>query len=485
MIPGRPDVTRNEDARDEADHDDSPVIARARARAKAAWAASLREDDATNRAASEARLVATWPRPRVLPARAFVLGVAAAACMAVAAFAAVRQRGGATERESASGAGTSERSAAAAPLAASAPAASASSEALAAGGPSRAVQVRVVVTGACPDCRVDRASVEPGHRLATGRMLSVPRGSRVTLGFATGGALVDPASGIDVEGPAAATVGDEQSIELTQGSARFRALHEIVVTVPGARLVGSGATFSVVVDAHGEARVAVEKGHVVVTRRGSDEAHTVGAGGTMEIASVDVSAPPVRALGSAAAGGNASSASRAASAGANVNAAHGEGAADAVATARQRFHDGQVGEARAQLAALASSRDPGVARRASFTLAEIEMASGSAPDREQGRARLGELVSCPDVKLASDAATLLARSAATPALRAGVWARYLGTSPPGPYRHRAQLERADALFDAGRTAEANAVLAELRGAPLTDAQRRHLERLTFKARELP
>ena len=46
------------------------------------------------------------------------------------------------------------------------------------------------------------------------------------------------------------------------------------------------------------------------------------------------------------------------------------------------------------------------------------------------------------------------------------------------------LERADALLDARRPAEANAVLEELRRATLPDAQRRHLDRLTFKAREL-
>lgn len=481
MIPGRSDLEHDEDAHD------SLVLARARSRAKSAWAASLREDDATRRASSEARLVATWPRPRVLPARAFVLGVAAAACVAVAAFAAVRQGGAASAVEDASSAGTSERVAAAASGDARGGSAAAP---VAVPPPLAARSGGVVVTGACPDCRVDRAAIEPGVRLGTGRVLSVPRGSRVTLGFALHGALVDPTSGIDVEGPAAATVHDEQSIELTQGSARFRGLRDIVVTVPGARLVGTGATFSVAVDARGTARVAVESGQVVVTNRGADKSQTVEAGASVEIAAVEVAAPSAHALGASAgavtatAGSGATNTGNTSALGPGANAAHGDELTDAVANARQRFHDGQVTEARAQLAALTRSRDLGVARRASFTLAEIEMAAGDRADRDQGRARLGELVACPDVKLASDAATLLARSAATPSLRADAWARYLETSPPTTFRHRAQLERADALFDAGRAAEANAIVAELRGVSLTEAQRRHLERLSFKAREL-
>ena len=108
------------------------------------------------------------------------------------------------------------------------------------------------------------------------------------------------------------------------------------------------------------------------------------------------------------------------------------------------------------------------------------MATG---ERERGRARLAELTRSSDVRLASDAATLLARSEPTVAGRAATWERYLATSPPKAYRDRALLERAEALLDAGRMSEANAILDELRGASLTEAQQRQLERLSAKASE--
>lgn len=461
MIPEHSDLV------DVAARDDELVLARARARAKSAWSASLREDDLTRRAASEARLTATWPRPRVLPARSFVLGATAAACLALAAFAALR--GGATTARS--GAGAS----------AGVPAGTTSAGAIAidsAPGASPAASSAVVITGACPDCRVDRASVEPGLRLGAGGTLSVPGGSRVTLGFALAGALVDPASGIDVEGPASATVRDRQTIELERGRARFRGLRDVTVTVPGGQVVGAGATFSVTIDAHGVSRVTVENGRVIVTRQATDTAETVEAGAATEIPTGEVAPrashadrPP--ALPSGPVGATAS----------GTSATHGEDAPDDVAKARKHFHDGEVATARTQLLALTASRDAVIARRAAFTLAEIEMASGSQADRHSGRSRLEALVTCPDVKLGSDATTLLARSESTPSARAATWARYLATSPPPTYRHRALLERAEALFDASRTSEGNAILTELRRATLTDAQRRHLDRLSFVARE--
>ena len=96
---------------------------------------------------------------------------------------------------------------------------------------------------------------------------------------------------------------------------------------------------------------------------------------------------------------------------------------------------------------------------------------------------MAELTVCPDVRLASDAATLLARSDTSAAARAETWARYLATSPPVAYRNRALLERAEALLDAGRLQDASAILTELRTAPLSELQKRQLERLTVKARD--
>ena len=149
--------------------------------------------------------------------------------------------------------------------------------------------------------------------------------------------------------------------------------------------------------------------------------------------------------------------------------------------ARTLFHDGDRAGARAQLETLAQSHDASVARRASFTLAEIEMADG---ERDKGRARLLTLATCPDARLAADASTLLARTEPTPAARAETWARYLTTNPPAAYRERALLERAEALFDAGRPQEANAIVAELRTLPLSAAHQRQLERLAYKTRTM-
>ena len=78
---------------------DEEIVNRAFARAKGAWSASLREDDRLHRDASEKRLVASWPRPRVLPVRSFALGAAAAACVGHADWALARTLAYAQERQ--------------------------------------------------------------------------------------------------------------------------------------------------------------------------------------------------------------------------------------------------------------------------------------------------------------------------------------------------------------------------------------------------
>jgi hypothetical protein len=374
----------------------------------------------------------------------------------------------------------------------------------------------MVVIGACPECRVGGAKMEPGVTVAAGRALSVPRGSRITLGFAMGppavagngtggGPLVDPAVGIDVEGPAEATSPDPQTLSLDRGSARFRGLSDVVVRVPGGVVQSSRATFTVRVDAQGIAHVSVESGTVVVTSNATHEAREVEAGASVDIAkaaAASTSAAGSTANGAGATGagpsnagpngaGTSAAVGGAGSGGASGNASGNAGnaasgttalddSADAVARARERFHDGDAAGARKELEALTHASDAAVARRAAFTLAEIEMASG---EREQGRARLAELMTSPDSRLASDAATLLARSEPSPTWRAEAWRRYLATSPPDAYRDRALLERADALLDAGRTSEASTILKGLRGATLTEAQQRQLARLSAKASE--
>jgi len=462
MIPERSDV---------GGEGDEPVLARARARAKSAWSASLRADDLERRAASEARLINAWPRPRVLPVRAFVLGAAAAACVAAAAFAMFVPRAG--------------MATAPLPVASATPTAPTSGNVaapvLAATTGSAVAPVLppvvepahgIVLTGPCAECKLDGAAAEPGATLGR-RRLSVPRGANITIGFAMhGSSLIDPASGVDLQGPAVAVAPDDRTISLERGSARFRGLGDIVITVPGGRLVGTGATFSVSIDARGVSHVVVEKGNVIVTTLSTNKSTTAAAGTSVELLAAAEPVPPAPVAPVPLAPPP------------SVVAAAGQpaDARDAVEKARARFHDGDSNAARTQLEALARSPDATIARRASFTLAEIEMASGEGRQRDSGRARLAVLSTGPDVKLASDAATLLARSEATASARADAWGRYLKTSPPSTYRHRALLERAEALIDAGRVSEASAILGELATAPLSDAQKRHLERLSFKAR---
>jgi hypothetical protein len=453
--------------------------------------------------------MAAWPRPRVLPVRSFVLGAAAAACVAALAFVAHRSiEGAAPPPVEASGHVTPNPVGSAALAASSAiptlaVTALPSAPALALA-PAAHARRSMVLTGACPDCRVGGSAVEPGVALASDGALSVPPGARVTLGFALPTVidasptiarpepervLVDPSVGVDVEGPALASTPDDRTISIERGVARFRGLHDVAVSFPGGHVIGDGATFTVRIDNRGVARVSVEKGRVVVTATATNDARPLEAGAMLEVSAV---APPAaRAVVAAPAAEAALAVPVVPAVPATVPAAvpapapapAAEETIGAVANARARFHDGDAAGARTQLEGLARSHDGAVARRAAFTLAEIEMSSGDRAERESGRARLKELTVCPDVRLAADAATLLARSEPSAPARAEAWARYLATSPPSPYRERAMLERAEALFDAGRVSDANVVLGELRSATLSEPQRRQLERLTFRARD--
>jgi hypothetical protein len=113
--------------------------------------------------------------------------------------------------------------------------------------------------------------------------------------------------------------------------------------------------------------------------------------------------------------------------------------------------------------------------RASLRLAELELARGAEAD---GRSRLAALVRADDAPLAADAALLLARAHRDAAERAAVWATYLASSPPSPYREQALVERAKALLDAGDVAGAHAVVSAL-GPPasLPDVVRAPLARV--------
>jgi hypothetical protein len=451
------------------------AIVRVRARARSAWRAEMDRDDRLARAESEDRIAHAWRRPA--PRRARTVAIAAAAAAIAACVTVV-----ATSKLRAPSATAGDRSTE--PPASVARTAPPQARASAPEDPKAEALARtaIVATSPCAECRSGTAGLEPGIPLAAEGKVVVPDRARVTLGFVVSGGLVDPTMGADVEGPATAKIVDPGSISIERGSARMRGVRELVVVVPGGRIAASrdAATYTVRVDDRGATRIVVESGRVAVTPRGGKTAVAVDAGAAIAIdargASVTAHASPEAALA-----GPADEPAEAPAAPPAPAAAAAATPEEVLASARARAREGDADGARSDLEKLAARSDPHVARRASFTLAEIELASGA---QAKGRERLGDLLACPEPSLAADAATLLARSFAAPADRAAAWGRYLATKPPSPHREKAMLERADALLDARRGGEANAVLDELRRGPLTDAQRRQLDRLAFKAREI-
>jgi hypothetical protein len=118
--------------------------------------------------------------------------------------------------------------------------------------------------------------------------------------------------------------------------------------------------------------------------------------------------------------------------------------------------------------------------RASFALAEVELARGAKDD---ACARLESLLTSADASLGADAAFLEARAAETPGARVAVIARYLAGDPPSPYRERAVVDQGLALFEAGDLAGARARAAALRASgPLPDVVSVALERLESELR---
>jgi hypothetical protein len=113
--------------------------------------------------------------------------------------------------------------------------------------------------------------------------------------------------------------------------------------------------------------------------------------------------------------------------------------------------------------------------RASFALAEVELARGAKDD---ARTRLESLLTAGDSSIAADAAFLEARAADSPRDRAAIIARYLADDPPSPYRERAMVDEGLALLEAGDRAGARARAAALRArGALPDVVAVALERL--------
>lgn len=358
---------------------------------------------------------------------------------------------------------------------------------------------------------------DPDHGSAkpAARSMIVPSGSKLLLGFAAPavdapGPQTPPSSkpgapatsgSAELIGPATASATDS-TLTLQRGTAKLVGLRHVAVVLPGAKIDPNGSTCTIRVDERGVARVSVDSGRAIVTGRVSV---TVEAGGSMELdpdGSLHV-APPTSAaspapLSSSVPLPSSSNAPapeppalapvsdeervrRAALAGAAPRLVSNPD--DAISAARARLRTGDTASARAELEQLAQSTDARVARRASFTLAELDLAAGG--DRPRARRRLEDLVTCPEPALGADAATLLARSFNAPRERAAVWQRFLSTHPPRPYYERALLDRAEALLDAGDVAEAKVILEDVRSSlSLTDSQRRQLDRLLVKSRDI-
>lgn len=442
--------------------DDQLLIARARS----AWDAAKRDDDENMREASELRLARAWPKPRIAPARAFAFGAAAAFAVAAVLFLVFDRR----------------RPPEAAPAASVVPAVSSPALPSPSAAPSIAEPpaprkpARVVATAACKECRLEAGAV-------VSERIVVPAGAHLSLGFAFDDGLVDPSSGVDLVGPAAAsaTANADAVVTIERGVVRVRAPRNVVVMVPGGRLSASNAVYTVRIDDRGVARIDVEKGRVAVTKRDASEVVVPAGGATYELADRTTPIVPMApSVGPSSASSASMTADDVLASAKQAPARHGTGVAEEMLNdARVRARQGDA-SGRSELEQLASSKDARVARRASFTLAEIDLAAGA---KDQARARLDELVTCPEAALGADAAMLLARSHGTAADRAEVWRRYLATHPPSPYFERGLLERADALLDGGRAAEAKTILDELRrGSKLTESQQRQLDRLTVKAR---
>lgn len=96
--------------------------------------------------------------------------------------------------------------------------------------------------------------------------------------------------------------------------------------------------------------------------------------------------------------------------------------------------------------------------RVSFALAELELAHGAVGE---ACARLRPLERSPDADLAADAVLLEARATSGARERSDVYARYLASAPPSPYREQAIAERGVALLEAGDGEGARACMRAL------------------------
>jgi hypothetical protein len=214
-------------------------------------------------------------------------------------------------------------------------------------------------------------------------------------------------------------------------------------------------------------RIEVPAGSVLILCWGIDDRSevvgpasvTVNAAGEPRVKQEPAEAP----RGAPAAGPvAATSESIAASGGADTkNGAGGRDAAVDWRVAQVAVRAGRRAEAERLLVALVSRSDvpPTILERATFSLAELELARGATSD---ARALLHRVQRARDPELAADAIFLDARATPDPSARAELYGAYLAGRPPSPYREQALAERGLALAASGDMNGAAACASMLR-----------------------
>ncbi len=274
----------------------------------------------------------------------------------------------------------------------------------------------------CAGCKrsdTNRGDVVAGAPLGGGESIAVPPGATLTLGWSMGAGLVDPASFVDVFGPADVQAPQRVGapLILNRGSARAEARLAGEVQSTLVRTRGENATWRI--DARpGRTRVEVIRGEILVEELdGAHRRTTVHAGEHLEIASERSHAAPI-----------------------GVTPSPAQVIAESVPledAARSLPRLAALGEHQVYLDALG------------------EIADGK---REIARSRLHGLLDGADPTVAADAAALLASTFDSPRQRVELWRRYLSAPRPGPQFEEAMVELANALLDLDDPLEARIVV---------------------------
>jgi hypothetical protein len=387
-------------------------------RARRAWRTALEEDDRRGWRAREQRLLL---RNAVAPRRASRVGAALQLALGVAlgGLVVAAWLGRAHEANAPVAASTAASLVTASPPA---PATGAPGTLTPAtpSVPAPTTSARVVATRSCTGCRKNGATVAAGEAL-DGAAIDVPAGAILLAAWSVSDGLVDPRSGVDVVGPARVHA-DDFAVVLEQGSAiaETRGRGELRAG-SGARLVitvGADATRQIDVTP-ARTRIDVARGEVSV--RAAGEAPRVLRTGEH----VEIVAPASPSTASVA-----------------------PAAPETTATP----------SAPLPLAPAAPPPNP----RPLLDAALAQLAAGNAAPAV---ATLNELVHSTHDAVAFEAATTLARLAATDRERASAWTRYLQRERPTPSAEIAMASLANALLDMGNTVEASVWVTALASRP--------------------